>query len=954
MMLRIGKTLLLFLFVVSLRATVAPAAEPTEHRIALVIGNAAYQTESLKTPANDAGLIAQTLQASGFDVVGARDLDSESLRHAFRDFIDKASASGPDTVAFVYFAGYGLQYEGENYIVPVDARIERDVDVPTQAMRVSDYVHPVAALSLKARIFVFDAARVNPFVKSGKPLAGGLAIADPEPGLLIAFNAAPGTVAPEGVGPYGPYAQALAEMIREGGLTLDDLFDRVRLRVNDDTQGAFVPWNASRVDTPFAFFERAADAPPPVISREEAIGRRSRPIRDFDAREAYLEALDRDTLQAYLDYLDAYADHPLSKRVRAIVATRREAITWHRTYREDTPDAYWSYLDRYPNGPHAWDARRRLRYLSAQIEPPPSFSPIEYDVAPPSPDEIDIVERRELLFADPDLGFEPPPRAPIFYLPPPPPDFIVLAPPIPVYEEFVLPVPVFVPIARWCEPPRYVAPPPDNVIFNNIHNKVVVNNTVNSTTISSATTQSNGHPASGDAVRSSAPSSPKLGSAVAAAAGAGVAAAALNVALPPTIAKKQALINTQGPARASTESESRQPLVGPNGQALPQPKTWRGARTTRAHSSPAPGSPPPAAASFDTEGQSLPSFPGKAPAHAISPPAAPQAAQSAPGQPSIAPTTGHAQGSRRTSLRARNSPPSQATSKSTIQGLSGQSVPAPTTAQSPSTQQQQVTPPSVYDNQKRAAQPDAPQLKVKGQRDHSAEQQRLREQQAAQEEARHQAQHQRELKAQQRQQALQAQQAQQKQQVLQAQQAQQKQQALKAQQAQQKQQALKAQQAQQRQQALQAQQSQQKQQALQAQQAQQRQQALQAQQAQQRQQALQAQQAQQKQQALQAQQAQQRQQALQAQQAQQRQQALQAQQAQQRQQALQAQQAQQRQQALQAQQAQQRQQALQAQQAQQRQQALQAQQAAERQKRIQQLREQRKCGVPGTPACPSG
>src|ERR1700716_3842849 len=114
-------------------ASAAPVgAAPTEKRLALVVGNAAYQTGSLATPANDAGLIAQTLQAAGFDVVGARDLDEDSLRHAFRDFIEKATGSGPDTVAFVYVSGYGLQLEGENYFVPIDAKIARDSDVPSE------------------------------------------------------------------------------------------------------------------------------------------------------------------------------------------------------------------------------------------------------------------------------------------------------------------------------------------------------------------------------------------------------------------------------------------------------------------------------------------------------------------------------------------------------------------------------------------------------------------------------------------------------------------------------------------------------------------------------------------------------------------------------------------------------------------------------------------------------
>src|ERR1700745_4207116 len=98
-------------------APASPLRAEAEKRIAFVVGNAAYQAGPLATPANDAGLIAQTLQAAGFDVAGARDLDGEALRAAFRDFLDKAQASGPDTVTFVYLSGYGAQLEGDNYFV---------------------------------------------------------------------------------------------------------------------------------------------------------------------------------------------------------------------------------------------------------------------------------------------------------------------------------------------------------------------------------------------------------------------------------------------------------------------------------------------------------------------------------------------------------------------------------------------------------------------------------------------------------------------------------------------------------------------------------------------------------------------------------------------------------------------------------------------------------------------
>src|SRR6266581_4003921 len=156
------KLIQLVLTITTLAFASVASAQQTEKRIALVIGNADYQAGALPTSANDAGLIAQTLQAAGFDVVGARDLDQDSLRRAFRDFLEKAASSGSDTVAFVYLSGYGLQLEGENYFLPVDAKIERAADVAAEAVRVSDYVRRLAALRLKASIVVLDAARRNP------------------------------------------------------------------------------------------------------------------------------------------------------------------------------------------------------------------------------------------------------------------------------------------------------------------------------------------------------------------------------------------------------------------------------------------------------------------------------------------------------------------------------------------------------------------------------------------------------------------------------------------------------------------------------------------------------------------------------------------------------------------------------------------------------------------------
>jgi uncharacterized caspase-like protein len=554
----------------------ACSAAQAEKRIALVVGNAGYQAGALTTPANDAGLIAQTLQAAGFDVAGARDLDQDSLRHAFRDFVEKATSSGQDTVAFIYVSGYGVQLEGENYFVPVDAKIARDTDIPAEAVRLSDYTRPLAALKLKAAIVVVDAARANPFAKGGTPLAGGLALVDPEPGVLVAFNAAPGTIAPEGDGPYGPYAQALAEMLREGGLPLNDVFERTRLRVNDLTRGAEVPWQAAKIEAPVVFFERAADAPPPAVSPEQTAAIRARPIRDLDAQEAYMVALERDTLDGYVEFVGAYPNDPMAGRVRAIIAARREAITWRRSRGIDTPPAYWSYLRRYPEGPHVPDAHRRLAFLAAAFEPPPAFAAVAYDIPPPPPEEIVFVSRPVLVFSDPVFAFAPPPPPPVFFLAPPPPEFVVLAPPPPAVGLFVLPMPIYRPVPAWVAPPRYVAPPPpNNIIYNNVHNTVVVNNVTNTVTVTNQSGQTRTiQPPVAAAAPGQAPGAPGA-----------APVAAIGPALPPSVAHKAATLQGQTPpgttpgtppgvhgAGATATTPPGQPLPGMQGRPLPGAK----------------------------------------------------------------------------------------------------------------------------------------------------------------------------------------------------------------------------------------------------------------------------------------------------------------------------------------------------------------------------------------------
>ncbi len=395
-------------------ASLAQGAAPPDPRIALVIGESTYGDQTLATPVNDAALIAQTLQAAGFDVVGARDLDAKSVRAALRDFLDKADAVGPDMQAFVYLAGRGVQYEGDNFFVPVDAQLARDSDTPMEAVRIADFAHALASEPGRARILVIDAARADPYPGRGQPLAGGLALVDPDPGELVAFNAAPGAIVGDEPGPYGVYAKTLAGAMREGGAPIEDVFAQTRVQVNQLTGGALAPWSASKLSAPYYVFERAADAPPPpaVAALADAA---SKPIRAFPADQAYSVALERDTLAAYADFLAAYPNAPEARRVRAILAARREALFWRRAVAEDTAAAYWTYLRRYPRGPHVVDAGRRLAILDAAAQPPSDFAPEDYaDLPPPPQEEYVYADQPVYVFVGPDYGPPPPPPPPGF------------------------------------------------------------------------------------------------------------------------------------------------------------------------------------------------------------------------------------------------------------------------------------------------------------------------------------------------------------------------------------------------------------------------------------------------------------------------------------------------------------------------------------------------------------
>jgi uncharacterized caspase-like protein len=407
------------------------AAEPgPQTRLALVIGEAHYKVAPLATPANDAGLVAEALKEAGFAVTEGTDLDGADLRKALHDFVGKADQAGPNAVIFVYLAGRGMQYAGQNYFVPVDGFVQREADVPLAAVRLSDYFDKIAAAPAAARIFVLDGARILHFATEGSPFASGLGIETAAANSVYAFNETPDVVSPDEPGPYGIYAQALVEMLRQG-FSIPEVFVAARLRANDLSNGIIVPWNEGQLAAPFALYTRDKKAPPlqpgATSSSQGSI-----------AAKVYLQAIKSDTLEGYAGFYAAFPSDPLTLRVRALLAARRESLTWRAAVDAETPQAIWTYMRRYPRGPHIPDARRRLAGLAAPLDPPPRFDPYPFSgLAAPSEAELEILDQPVLTFDDP--SYPPvPPAADL--LPQRPVEFEDLLPPSPGGSG-LLPVP---------------------------------------------------------------------------------------------------------------------------------------------------------------------------------------------------------------------------------------------------------------------------------------------------------------------------------------------------------------------------------------------------------------------------------------------------------------------------------------------------------------------------------
>ena len=372
---------LLTLVIVGLMVVVgSEAAFAAQPRIALDIGNSAYQDlPRLANPVNDARLVGATLSDLEFDVVLVIDADQKAMKYAIVEFGERLAQAGKDAVGLFFYAGHGLQVNGENFLVPLGAKIEKESHVAIEAVSAGWVLGEMEFAGNAMNFIILDACRNNPLSRGFRSAARGLARMDAPRGSIVAYSTAPGQVSRDGDGFNSPYTTALVREMKTAGISVERMFKQVRIAVMAETGEQQVPWESSSLTGDFYFAPLDSAAPDtstetagapatPSVSAEQTLWR---------AIENSSDAVD------YMAYLAEYPGGAYAVLARARVESlqmasnsqpTREATTTELTFWDAIKDSanaadYEAYLQQYPSGIFAILARNRVAMLAAGEAP---------------------------------------------------------------------------------------------------------------------------------------------------------------------------------------------------------------------------------------------------------------------------------------------------------------------------------------------------------------------------------------------------------------------------------------------------------------------------------------------------------------------------------------------------------------------------------------------------------
>ncbi len=363
------------LLAAGLLGALAAAAYAAE-RVALVVGNAAYEQELavLRNPVNDATAVAAVLRRLGFEVIEGRDLDENDFYDKIAAFEDAARSA---SLALFFYAGHGLQVDGRNYLAPVDLKLKRKQDLKRGAVELADVREVMRS---ETNLVILDACRDNPLAGELARSLGlsrtaatsrGLARVESASGMLIAYATEPGDVAADGLGEHSPYTEALLEHLETPGLSVQDLFTQVTASVLANTGEKQKPWTHSSLSKIVRLVP--GDTPGP---RAETL----------TERESVSQRLTAEGLAA-------------------------ERVFWESVKDGTNAADFEAYLSQYPQGRFALLARNRLKALQGAVAPAlPQAAAASVEAGL----ELSREDRRLIQLGLTEEGFDPGPADGLF------------------------------------------------------------------------------------------------------------------------------------------------------------------------------------------------------------------------------------------------------------------------------------------------------------------------------------------------------------------------------------------------------------------------------------------------------------------------------------------------------------------------------------------------------------
>ena len=275
-------------------------------RHALVIGNANYQSSPLRNPLNDARDMAAALKGLGFQVQSLLDADAGQMEQAILDFGDRLRTGG---VGLFYYAGHGVQAQGSNYLIPLQANISREIQLKRKAIDAGLVLDAMGAANNGLNIVILDACRDNPYANSFRNTTRGLARMDSPKGSLIACATAPGDVAADGDGRNGVFTKHLLEQMQKPGVQVEQVFKQVTQAVHAETRQRQTPFTTSSLLGEFYFKPGSAPPPPPE----------PKPVPEIQSTSATIDGLSLD------DWLLIYGSNPITiASLNKVVAYERQ------------------------------------------------------------------------------------------------------------------------------------------------------------------------------------------------------------------------------------------------------------------------------------------------------------------------------------------------------------------------------------------------------------------------------------------------------------------------------------------------------------------------------------------------------------------------------------------------------------------------------------------------------